>query len=161
MRKIHEAMQEFDGKQEDAKKKSVGYQEICFHMIFDVKMEGLVRKARFVPSGHTTETLRSLTFASIVTHESVRLGFLIVAMNDLEIVAADVGNAYLNADCWEKIWFIADPEFGTKKGKVLIIQKAFYGLKSSGAAWRALFSSTLHELGYTPSKATWMCICAQ
>jgi hypothetical protein len=27
-----------------------------------------------------------------------------------------------------------------------------YSLKSSGAAWRALFSSTLHELGYVPSK---------
>jgi Reverse transcriptase (RNA-dependent DNA polymerase) len=82
----------------------------------------------------------------------VHLGLLIAPMNDLEIVAADVGNANLNADCQEKIWFIAGPEFGTKKGKVLIIRKALYGLKSSGAAWRALFSSTLHELGYTPSK---------
>jgi Reverse transcriptase (RNA-dependent DNA polymerase) len=67
-------------------------------------------------------------------------------------MAADVGNAYLNADCREKIWFVAGSEFGTKKGKVLIIQKALYGLKSSSAAWRALFSSTLHKLGYVPSK---------
>jgi Reverse transcriptase (RNA-dependent DNA polymerase) len=80
--------------------------------------------------------------------ESVQLGFLIAVLNDLEIMAANVGNAYLNADCWEKIWFVAGPEFGTKKGKVLIIWKALYGLKSSGAAWRALFSSTLHQLGY-------------
>jgi shikimate kinase len=73
-------------------------------------------------------------------------------LNNLEHVAADVGNAYLNADCREKIWFIAGPEFGTKKGKVLIIFKALYGLKSSSAAWRALFSSMLHKLGYVPSK---------
>jgi hypothetical protein len=34
----------------------------------------------------------------------------------------------------------------------LIIHKALYGLKSSGAAWKALFSLTLHELGYMLSK---------
>jgi hypothetical protein len=38
MKKIHEAMQEFDGTQEDAKKKLVGYQEIHCHMTFEVKM---------------------------------------------------------------------------------------------------------------------------
>jgi hypothetical protein len=117
MKKIHEAMHEFDGTQEDAKEKLIGFQEIHCHMIFDVKMEGLVRKVWFVAGGHTTETLQSLTFASVVTRESVHLGFLIAAMNNHKIVAADVGNAYLNADCWEKIWFIASPEFGTKKGK--------------------------------------------
>jgi hypothetical protein len=67
-----------------------------------------------------TKTPRSLTYASVVTRESVRVGFLIAALNDLEIMAADVGNAYLNADCREKIWFVAGSEFGTKKGKVLI-----------------------------------------
>jgi Reverse transcriptase (RNA-dependent DNA polymerase) len=67
-------------------------------------------------------------------------------------MATDVGNAYLNADCREKIWFVAGPEFATKKGKVLIIWKALSGLKSSSTAWRALFSSKLHEIGYVPSK---------
>jgi Reverse transcriptase (RNA-dependent DNA polymerase) len=152
MKKIHEAIYEFDGTQEDAKRKLICFQEIRCHMIFDVKMEGLVRKVWFVAGGHTTKTPQSLTFASVVTRESVRLGFLIAAMNELEIVAADVRNTYLNADCWEKIWFIASPAFATKKGKVLIMCKALYGLKSSGAAWRVLFSSTLHELGYMLSK---------
>jgi hypothetical protein len=56
MKKSHEAMQEFDGTCEEAKIKLVSYQEIRCHMIFDVKMEGLVRKARFVAGGPTTET---------------------------------------------------------------------------------------------------------
>jgi hypothetical protein len=56
MRKIHKAMQEFDGTHEEAKIKLIGYQEICCHMIFDVKMEGLVWKAQFVAGGHTTKT---------------------------------------------------------------------------------------------------------
>jgi hypothetical protein len=67
-------------------------------------------------------------------------------------MSADIGNAYLNSDCREKIYFIAGPEFGTKQGHILIIKKALYGLKSSGAAWRSLFSSTLHKLGYAPCR---------
>lgn len=148
MKKIKDAMQEFNGEPDEAKRKLIGYQKITCHMIFDVKMEGLARKARFVAGGHTTETPKSLTYASVVTRESVRIGFLIAALNDLEILAADIGNAYLNADCREKIYFIAGKEFGSKEGSVLIIKKALYGLKSSGAAWRALFSSTLESLNY-------------
>jgi hypothetical protein len=60
-------------------------------------------------------------------------------------MAADNGNAYLNADCREKI-------FGSKQGRVLIIKKALYGPKSSGAAWRCLFSSTLHKFVYAPCR---------
>lgn len=152
MKRIREAMQEYDGDYDSAKKKLVGYQEIKCHLIFDVKMEGLTRKARFVAGGHTTETPKSLTYASVVSRESVRIGFLIAALNDLNVLAADIGNAYLNADCREKIFFVAGPEFGSKKGHILIIKKALYGLKSSGAAWRALFCSTLHELGYKPCR---------
>ena len=37
----------------------IGYQEIRCHVIFDVKMD-FTRKARFVASGHTTDTPRSI-----------------------------------------------------------------------------------------------------
>lgn len=152
MKRIREAMQEFDGDRNDVKTKLIGYQEIRCHMVFDVKMEGLTRKARFVAGGHTTETPKSLTYASVVSRESVRIGFLIAALNDLNIMAADIGNAYLNADCREKIYFIAGKEFGSKAGCILIIKKALYGLKSSGAAWRSLFSATLVDLQYEPCR---------
>ena len=46
---------------DDARKKLVGYQEIRCHMIFDIKMTGLVRKARFVAGGHTTDAPSSIT----------------------------------------------------------------------------------------------------
>ena len=68
-------------------------------------------------------------------------------------MAADTGNAYLNAKCREKIWTVAGTEFGSDKGKVMIIQRALYGLKSSGAAWRLMFAETLREMGYTSCKA--------
>ena len=49
-----------------------GCQQIKCHMIFDVKMgENFRRKARFVAGGHTTETLSTLTYSSVVSRDSV------------------------------------------------------------------------------------------
>ena len=49
-----------------------------------------------------------MTYSSVVWRESVRVAFLITALNDLEICAADVGNAYLNAPTREKLWIVAE-----------------------------------------------------
>ena len=38
---------------------------------------------------------------------------------------------------------VAGPEFGEYEGCVVIIEKALYGLKSSGAAWHAHLSEKL------------------
>ena len=156
MKNVRPAFERWDeGTVEDAQsgKRLVGYQEIKCHMVFDIKMD-FTRKARYVAGGNTTEPPADTTYSSVVSRESVRIAFLIAALNDLDICAADVTNAYINADCREKIWTIAGPEFGaTEQGSVMIIKKALYGLKSSGAAWRALFATTLTDLGYTSTKA--------
>ena len=123
----------------------VGFQEITCHIIFDVKMD-LTRKARFVAGGHLTEAPPSITYSSVVSRDSVRLAFLIAALNDLEIVACDVGNAYLNAPCREKIWFVAGPELGSRQGTVIKVVRALCGLKSSGAAWRSMFNNTILDM---------------
>ena len=112
----------------------IRYQEIRCHVIFDVKMD-FTRKARFVAGGHTTDTSSSITYSSVVLRDSVRLAFLVAGLNDLDVLAGDVTNAYLNAKCREKIWFEGGIETGEDKGKVLIVTHALYGLKSSGAAW--------------------------
>ena len=125
----------------------VGFQEIACHMIFDVKMD-LTRKARFVAGGHLTEPPASITYSSVVSRDSVRLAFLIAALNDLDIMACDVKNAYLNAACREKVWFVAGSEFGSRQGMIVKIVRALYGLKSSGAAWRSTFNSTILEMGF-------------
>ena len=112
------------------------------------------RKARFVAGGHKTDPPSSLTYSSVVSRDSVRIAFLIAALNNLDILSADIGNAYINADVREKVYFIAGDEFGAaRKGKPVMIVKALYGLKTSGAAWRAHFAETLHGLGYTSSLA--------
>jgi hypothetical protein len=70
-------------------------------------------------------------------------------LNNIEVLSADVGNAYLNASTKERIHTICGPEFGpTLIGRVAIITRTLYGLKSSGAAWRNLFAGTLSDLGF-------------
>jgi hypothetical protein len=59
-------------------------------MIFDIKMD-FTRKARFVDGGHTSEAPASLTYSSVVTRESVRIAFTIAALNNLDILMADIG----------------------------------------------------------------------
>jgi Reverse transcriptase (RNA-dependent DNA polymerase) len=155
MTNVRPAFEIWDGTVEQARsnKRLVGYQFINCHMIFDVKMDDLVRKARFVAGGHMTEAPTSITYSSVVSRESVRIALLIASLNDLDVWAADVGNAYLNAPCREKIWTVAGPEFGSDEGKVMIIKRALYGLKSSGAAWRAMLAGTLSDMGFTSMKA--------
>jgi hypothetical protein len=135
-----------------AKDRYVGFQEIKCHMIFDVKMD-LTRKARFVAGGHMTEPPASITYSSVVSRDSVRLAFLLAALNRLEVMACDIGNAYLNAPCREKIWFVAGPEFGSRQGTVIKIVRALYGLKTSGASWRAMFNNSIQDMGFKPSIA--------
>ena len=126
----------------------VGYTAIRGHIIFDVKMD-FTRKARFVADGHLTDPPSSVTYASVVSRESVRIAFLIAALNDLDIMAADISGAYLNAACREKICLKCGPEFGEMEGRWAIITRALYGLKSSGAAWRAHLAATLVDQGFT------------
>ncbi len=111
----------------------VGYKHITCHMIFDVKMVGLVRKARFVAGGHLTDPPVESVYSSVVTRESIRMMFLMAALNNLDIMGADVQNAYINASAKEKVYTTAGPEFGSNEGRPAIIVCAFYGLKSSGA----------------------------
>ena len=46
------------------------YQEIKFHMIFDIKLgENFRRKARLVGGRHTTHVPASITYSSVVSRE--------------------------------------------------------------------------------------------
>jgi hypothetical protein len=79
------------------------------------------RKAHFVAGGQTTEAPSSLTYSSVISHNSIRIAFLVAALNDLDIMSCNLENAYLNAPCREKIWFEGGLECGEDKGKVCVI----------------------------------------
>jgi hypothetical protein len=84
-----------------------------------------------------------MTYSSVVSRGSVCLAFMVAALNDFAIIAADIGNAYLKAPTYEKVYYIAGKEFGEDEGKVIVIIRAFYGIKSSGAACHSYFASML------------------
>ena len=59
----------------------------------------------------------------------------------------------------EKIYRTAGKEFGDLAGQTIIITKALYGLKSSGAAWRLHLAQTLRDMNFKSSYAdldVWM-----
>ncbi len=131
----------------------IGYQWTPCHMIFDIKLD-LTHKARFVAGGHWTDPDPTLSYSSVVTRESVRIAFLIAALNEIEIKSIDIGNAYLNAPAQEKVYTTAGPEFKPDKiGKPLLIERALFGLKTSGVAWHVQLTETLRSMDFTPSLA--------
>ena len=94
-----------------------------------------------------------IAYSSVVSRDSVRMALTIAGLNGLQVMACDIQNAYLTADCREKIWTFAGPEFGSEAGTILIVRKALYGLKSAGAAFRSLLADALADIGYKPTKA--------
>src|SRR5210317_776314 len=129
-----------------------GFVRIDLMTVFDVKM-GLTRKARICARGDQTDPPLSVTYASVVTRESIRIGFTIAALNGLNVLSADIAGAYLNAPCAEKIYTILGREFGDLGGRTAIVVKALYGLKSSGFSWRSTLAKTLREsMGFTPCR---------
>jgi hypothetical protein len=63
-------------------------------------------------------------------------------LNGLELWGADVGNAYLEAKTKEKV---DGPEFGTLEGHTLLVDKALYGLRSSGLRWHERLADVLRS----------------
>ena len=91
--------------------------------------KGFRRKARWVADRHNTESPESVTYSTVVSRDSVRIMLLIAALNDLDVMGADVQNAYLNVPNREKHWINDGPEFGENRGRYFIVARALYGLK--------------------------------
>ena len=99
-----------------------GYQKVKCHMIFDIKMgENFRQKDRIVAGGYTTTAPDGLNYSSVMSHDSRRIALTIVALNDIEVMACNIKNAYLTAKFREKIWTISGPEFGSDIGQPMIV----------------------------------------
>jgi len=135
------------------------YKYVHCHTVFDIKFD-LTRKARFVANGKSTNPPVSSTYASVVARDTIRILFTIAALNDFDIMSADIKNAFVQAPVAEKVYTILGPEFGKeRKGKVSIIIRALYGLKSAGASFQKHLADCMRKLHYFPCLAdpnTWM-----
>ena len=63
-----------------------GYQFVDTYFVFDIKMD-LTRKARLVARGSMPEATKEETFASVVSRDTVRIFFLLAALNDVEVLS--------------------------------------------------------------------------
>ena len=96
MNKVRLAVQESNVSPE----KIIVHQEIGLRMIFDIKLGGKFRrKARMVAGGNTTKTPSSVTYRSVVSQDLVQMILMIEELNDLDLQAAVIKNAYLTAPC--------------------------------------------------------------
>ena len=150
MKNVRVAFEDFDGDPNSL----VRYTQITGHLVFDVKLgENFRRKARYCADGHKTGAPESVTYSTVVTRDSVCILLLIAALNDLDVLGANVQNAFLTAPNKEKVWMIAGPEFGPEEGKTFLVVKALYGLKSASFSLRSFMAEKLSEMGFQSSLA--------
>jgi hypothetical protein len=91
MQNVRIAFEEFDGDPNAL----VGYTQITGHLVFDVKLdENFRRKAQYCADGHKSGAPASVTYSTVVSRDSMRILLTIAALNDLDILGADVQNDF-------------------------------------------------------------------
>jgi hypothetical protein len=136
-----------------------GWHKVTGHLVWDVKMD-FTRKARWVLDGHKTADPTGSTYAGVVSRESVRIAFTYAALNGVDVFAADIRNAYLQAPSSQKDYIVCGAEFGIENvGKVALIHRALYGGKSAGRDFRNHLRSCMRHLDFVSCPAdpdVWM-----
>ena len=129
----------------------VSYKKSGVNMIFDVKIDAcFTRKSRPVADRHKQDAPDSMTYSSVVSHDSVRIMLTLAALKNLDLQTADVQNKYLNTNPKELFYFYARTDFGKDVGKLFMVVRALYGLKGAGSAWAAAILQCIRNLGFTP-----------
>jgi Reverse transcriptase (RNA-dependent DNA polymerase) len=129
-----------------------GYQKIVYRMIYDVKHDGRHR-GRLVAGGHQTPNPVDGSYLGVISLRGICLVIAIAVLNKLKVWSTDVSSAYLEATTKEKVYIVAGDEFGEMKGHTLIIDKALYGLKTSGLHWHEKLADVLRDMGFTQCRA--------
>src|SRR5687768_7881260 len=128
------------------------YKTIRVHLIYDVKHDGR-HKGRLVADGHLTNIPDDSVYSSVVSLRGLRILLFLAELNGLKVWSTDIGNAYLEALTSENVCIRAGAEFGALAEHLLLIYKALYGLRSSGARWHERLSDVLRKEGFTPCRA--------
>ena len=72
---------------------------------------------------------------------------------ELQVMAADVSNAFLYGKNIERTMIKAGPEFGELQGQFLIVEGGWYGHKRAAATFHSHFATKLRKKGFVPTKA--------
>ena len=98
-------------------------------------MKDFRQKARLVAGDQITKLLATITYASIVSRETVRIALMIAIINDLAVKSVDILNVYVQAVVTIKVQTILGPEFSKSTGKTAVIVRVLFGIKSAEAAF--------------------------
>ena len=99
-----------------------------------------------VAYGNLTDIPLESVYSGVISLRGLRIILFLAEINGLDTCATDIDNAYLEAHTKEKVYFIAGSEFGDLQGHLLIIDKALYGLRTSGQRWHDKFADCLRKL---------------
>ena len=132
---------------EKGEKAPIGHTKITCHLIFDLKID-IKRKAQYVAGGHLTDVPTYMTYSSVVSRDTVLIGFLVATLNNLDVLAGDIRNYFLEDPTKERILLYAGDEWRPDNEKVVIVVRALYGLKYSARQfWNCLAETLGNRLG--------------
>ena len=107
-------------------------------------------KARLVVRGdQQAKSIHENTYASTLAGRSFRTLMAVAARFDLEFIQYDAVNAFVNAKLLHDVFMRMPPGY-RKRGQVLHLKKALYGLRESPLLWQKDFTATLSRLGFSP-----------
>ena len=86
---------------EDYKRTPVGYKKLRGYLIFDVEMD-FTWKTRWVKDAHRIADPETLKYTGVVSCESIRVLLTYAALYGVDIMTADIRNAYLQPPTSEK-----------------------------------------------------------
>ena len=81
-------------------------------------------KARLVADGSLTQDPIENIYSVVVSLRHLRLVIFLGELNNLDLLGADIGNAYLEAYPHQKLFIIAGAEFEELEGFILVFDKA-------------------------------------
>lgn len=152
MRKhLREHEEVFKSWKERDRSEAKGHQILGCHWVFVYKMDKHGRlqrcKSRLVVRGDQQAECDLPTRATTLATTSLRVLLAIIAKFDLETLQLDAVNAFVHANLDEIVYMRLPPGF-EKEGKVLLLNKALYGLRRSPLLWQTMFTEKLREQGF-------------
>ena len=101
-----------------------GWKKASGHLIYDVKMD-FTQKIRWVKDGHRTPNPNTWCYAGVVSCESIWITMTYSVLHKIDVKAADIQNAYLQAPSSEKKFIYCCEEFRLEHvGSVALIRRS-------------------------------------
>ena len=134
-------------------KATPGWNKASGSIIYDVKID-FTQKNRCLKDGNQTLNPKTSCYAGVVSCESTGITLTYAALHKIDVKAADIQNAYLQAPSYEKHFIYCGEEFGLEHvGSEALFRRALYGGKSAERDfWHHLRSCMVH-LQFKSSRA--------